>query len=128
MKIAIPTSGETVEGHFGQCEIYTIFTIGNDKQIEKTEILPSPQGCGCKSGIASTLNKIGVDVMLAGNMGEGALNTLNHFGIDVYRGNSGNINELVANFLNGKINDSGKSCGIHEQHEEGHNCGHHLKV
>jgi len=128
MKIAIPTNGETVEGHFGQCETYTIVTIGTDKQIENTEILPSPQGCGCKSGIASTLNKIGVDVMLAGNMGEGALNTLNHFGIDVYRGNSGNIKELVANFLNGKINDSGKSCGIHEQHEEGHNCGHHLKV
>lgn len=124
MKIAIPTNGETVEGHFGQCEMYTIITVGTDKQIVKTEILPSPQGCGCKSDIAGTLNKIGVDVMLAGNMGQGALDTLNHYGIDVYRGNSGNIKELVANFLNGSISDSGKSCGVHEQHGEGHHCEH----
>jgi len=123
MKIAIPTNGETVEDHFGQCDTYTIFTIGNEKQIEKIEILPSPQGCGCKSDIAGTLNKIGVGIMLAGNMGQGALNTLNHYGIDVYRGNSGNIKDLVANFLNGKISDSGKSCASHE-HSEGHQCGH----
>jgi len=123
MKIAIPTNGETVEDHFGHCEMYTIFTIGTDKQIEKTEILPSPVGCGCKSDIAGTLNKLGVDVMLAGNMGQGALNTLNHYGIDVYRGNSGNIKDLVANFLNGKINDSGKSCASHEQSED-HQCEH----
>lgn len=123
MKIAIPTNGETVEDHFGHCEMYTIFTIGTDKQIEKMEILPSPQGCGCKSDIAGLLNKIGVEVMLAGNMGQGALNTLNHYGIDVYRGNSGNINELVTNFLLGKISDSGKSCASHE-HSESHQCGH----
>jgi len=41
---------------------------------------------------------MGVDVMLAGNMGQGALNVLNQYGIDVYRGNSGNIKDLVANF------------------------------
>jgi predicted Fe-Mo cluster-binding NifX family protein len=124
MKIAIPTDGETVEDHFGHCEMYTIFTIGTDKQIEKTEILPSPQGCGCKSDIAGTLNKLGVDVMLAGNMGQGALNTLNYYGIDVYRGNSGKIDDLVSEFLKGNINDSGKSCGHHEQHGEGHQCEH----
>ena len=39
-------------------------------------MIPSPQGCGCKSDIAGVLENMGVSVMLAGNMGQGALNVL----------------------------------------------------
>ncbi len=132
MKIAVPTRGDVVENHFGQCDIYTILTIDNQNKIEKTEILPSPQGCGCKSDIAATLRQIGVDTMLAGNMGQGALNTLTHQGIQVIRGNSGNINQVVENFLSGNAIDSGITCAQHEHHhpddhhhgEEGHSCSH----
>ena len=46
MKVAIPTRGNVVDDHFGHCEAYTVFTVNENKKIEKTEILPSPQGCG----------------------------------------------------------------------------------
>ena len=78
------------------------------------EILPSPQGCGCKSGIALVLRQKGVQVMLAGNMGEGARNVLESNEIKVVRGQSGNIDELVAAYLAGKITDSGEGCSHHE--------------
>jgi len=124
MKIAVPTRGNVVDDHFGHCEMYSVFTVSDDSKIEKTENIPSPQGCGCKSNIASVLKEMGVTVMLAGNMGGGALNVLNSQGIRVIRGCSGNVYQLVETFLKGYIIDSGIGCHQHENHEEGHQCSH----
>jgi len=121
MKIAVPTRGTNVDEHFGQCEYYTIFSINDKQTIEKSEILPSPQECGCKSNIAGVLRQMDVTILLAGNMGEGAVNVLQHHGIQVYRGCSGNVNEVTALFLKGVIADSGETC---HSHEEGHQCNH----
>ncbi|MDD4516169.1 NifB/NifX family molybdenum-iron cluster-binding protein [Massilibacteroides sp.] len=120
MKIAVPTKESKVDDHFGHCESYTIYTI-EDNSIKGTESLPSPQGCGCKSNIASVLQEKGITVMLAGSMGNGALNVLSNHGIKVYRGCSGGTKELVLDFLSGKINDSGEACSAHE---DGHVCNH----
>ena len=57
---------------------------------------------------------MGVEVMLAGNMGEGAKNKLNAHNINVIRGCSGNVDELVNLYLEGKIVDSGLGCTEHE--------------
>ena len=70
MKIAVPTRENVVDDHFGHCAYYTLFTVDDDKNITDTETLPSPQGCGCKSNIASVLKEKGVTVMLAGSMGD----------------------------------------------------------
>lgn len=124
IKIAVPTRNNVVDDHFGHCESYTLFMINAEMGIESTETLPSPQGCGCKSNIIPILKEKGVTVMLAGNMGNGALNLLYENGITVYRGCSGNIKEVVNLFLQGAIADSGKSCEHHDE-EEGHECSHH---
>ena len=55
MKIAVPTRENVVDDHFGHCAYYTLFTVDDDKNITNIETLPSPQGCGCKSNIASVL-------------------------------------------------------------------------
>jgi predicted Fe-Mo cluster-binding NifX family protein len=124
MKIAVPTThAETVDAHFGHCEFYTLFTFSDQNAIIKTEILPSPQGCGCKSNIASVLREKGVSVLLAGNMGQGAVNVITNQGIRVIRGCEGNINLVVDKYINGSIKDSGETCA---QHEEGHTCNHKI--
>ena len=120
-KIAIPTRDSVVDDHFGHCEMYTIFTIGKDGKIEARETLPSPSGCGCKSNIASVFKQQGVTVMLAGNMGAGALNVLDSHGITVYRGCSGDVQKVVEAYLAGTIKDSGAGC---HHHAEGHQCSH----
>ncbi len=124
MKVAVPTRDNVVDDHFGHCKAYTVITVNANSQIEKTEMLPSPQGCGCKSNIAAILKEKGVRIMLAGNMGNGALNVLKNHGIDVYRGCSGDVPQLVENFLHGKIDDSGEGCHHHEEHGEDHVCNH----
>jgi predicted Fe-Mo cluster-binding NifX family protein len=125
MKIAVPTRGTQVDEHFGHCEMYTVFTFSDDKKIEKEELIPSPQGCGCKSNIASVLQAQGVKVMLAGNMGGGAVNVLTQHGIAVVRGCSGDVKQIAEEYIQGLVEDSGVSCASHSDHGEGHSCEHH---
>ena len=115
MKIAVPTRDGRVDDHFGHCDHYTIFTIENNTVVA-TESLPSPQGCGCKSNIASELHQMGVEVMLAGNMGQGAKNVLEAQRIEVIRGCSGDVEELVNQYLSGNIKDNGEACDHHDCH------------
>lgn len=121
MKIAVPTRNGKVDDHFGHCDHYTIYTVEH-KQIISREELPSPQGCGCKSGIAADLQQMGVEVMLAGSMGAGALNKLQACGIKVVRGCMGDIESVVNGYLLGFVLDSGIGCA---GHGEDHECGNH---
>ena len=112
-KIALPTRNGAVDDHFGHCECYTIFTLDADRRIAGRQTLPAAEGCGCKSDIAPRLHAMGVDVMLAGNMGDGAKNVLQRNGIAVIRGCHGPVEEVVAAYLAGRIADSGDACAHH---------------
>jgi predicted Fe-Mo cluster-binding NifX family protein len=117
MKIALPTKNDVIDNHFGHCEYYTIYTVDSDKkEIVAQETLAAPSGCGCKSNIASTLSDMGVKVMLAGNMGEGAVRVLNNSGIQVLRGCTGDVKEVALSWLAGSLADSGDSCLDHSCH------------
>lgn len=115
MKIAIPTRDGCVDDHFGHCAEYTIVDI-SDNKIVSQQTLPSPQGCGCKSNIASTLQQMGVTMMLAGNIGSGAIEKLNAHNIRIIRGCSGAVEDTIAAFIAGTLADSGLTCAHHECH------------
>ena len=117
MKIAVPTRDGRVDDHFGHCDHYTIFTIEQGAIVAR-QVVASPQGCGCKSGIATDLHNMGVEVMLAGSMGDGARNKLETKGIKVIRGCMGDIEAVVGGYLTGFILDSGHGCA-------GHGSDHH---
>lgn len=65
IKIAIPTRDNVVDDHFGHCDHYTVFTVDDQKNLISSERLDSPQGCGCKSNIASVMQEMGITIMLA---------------------------------------------------------------
>jgi predicted Fe-Mo cluster-binding NifX family protein len=115
VKIAVPTRDGVVDDHFGHCAYYTIFAVEADGSLSSTT-LPSPEGCGCKSNIASVLQAEGVRVMLAGNMGAGAKNVLERHGIKVIRGQRGEVEQLVRDYLAGQVHDSGEACDHHDCH------------
>lgn len=118
MKIAVPVNkNNTIDEHFGHCESYNVYSINDKKEIEKIENMESPQGCGCKSNIASVFQQMGITVMLAGGIGMGAINILKEHGVSVIKGCSGNSEEVVKSYLKGEIIDSGSICQSHE-----HNC------
>ena len=116
MKIVVPTRDGRVDDHFGHCDHYSIYVIGPDKSVISKAELPAPQGCGCKSGIAAVFEKMGVTVMLAGNMGEGARRVLESHGIEVLRGCSGETDKLVEEYLAGRVADNGEACTHHDCH------------
>ncbi len=120
MKIALPSCQNQVDEHFGHCEYFTVFTIDDRNNILAQEIVTPPAGCGCKSNIAQTLARMGVKFMLAGNMGQGAVNVLGANGIQVLRGCSGNVKEVTERWLTGNLQDSGLACAAHE-----HGCQEH---
>lgn len=126
MKIAVPiTIDNNIDGHFGHCDSYGVYTISETNEIAEVKRVASPQGCGCKSDIASVLASDGVTVMLAGGIGGGAINVLNNSGIEVVRGCSGKADEVVSLYIAGLVKDSGSSCKQHEaHHEHGHECNH----
>jgi len=127
-KIAIPINkNNQIENHFGQCEFYGVYTISNKNQITETHSIKSEKGCGCKSNIASVLAKNGVSTMLAGGIGSGAINVLNQSNIQVIRGCSGNIEDILKQYINGQIVDSGESCLQHKhqrREDHDHTCNH----
>jgi len=127
MKIAVPvTGGNIIDSHFGHCESYNVYSVSENNEITGVKNIASPQGCGCKSNIASVLAADGVSVMLAGGIGGGAINVLNSQGIEVIRGCSGDATAVVRMFLGGAVKDSGESCQHHEHHhtDEDHKCSH----
>jgi predicted Fe-Mo cluster-binding NifX family protein len=113
MKIALPSRNGMIDGHFGHCEYFTIFSVMDGKISEEKRLDP-PEGCGCKSNVVSILAQMGVTVMLAGNMGEGAVQVLGSQGIQVLRGCSGDPKKATEAWLTGNIRDSGEACTEHE--------------
>ena len=89
-------------------------------QVMNQERLDSPEGCGCKSNIASVMQEMGITLMLAGNMGMGAYNKLSAHGISVIRGCHGKVDDVLRAYQNGELQDSLESCDHHDctHHEE----------
>lgn len=124
MKVAIPTKNSVVDDHFGHCEYFTVVTIEGDKIVQQEKI-DSQKTCGCKSEIVPMLKDQGVDTMLVGNLGMGAINKITNAGMKLIRGCSGDITTLVNNFMEGKVMDSLTVCHEHgDGSGHGHQCNH----
>jgi len=126
MKIAVPTKeNNQIDAHFGHCEFYTIFSITDQNKVSSEQRMDSPQGCGCKSNIAQVFENEGIKTMLAGGIGDGAVNVLKAHGVNVIRNCQGDVKELVQQYLAGNVKDSGINCAAHSTGQEvEHVCNH----
>lgn len=128
MKVAIPSKevgGEhVVDGHFGHCQFFTLFTLNDEtKAIEHEERLVPTAECGCKSNLGPQLAEDGVTVMLAGNMGQGAVDMLGRLGIQALRGYDGPVREALASWVAGEAVPASPICDHHGDGDGA--CGHH---
>ncbi|KPA12227.1 ATPase [Candidatus Magnetomorum sp. HK-1] len=70
MKIAIPLAAGKLAAHFGHCEQFAVIDIENN-DIQKKELLtPPPHEPGV---LPKWLGELGVNVVLAGGMGQRAV-------------------------------------------------------
>lgn len=128
MKIAIATEEVNVSSHFGRCENFTIVEIENSKVKSRVNL----NTVGNQHGLLPTfLLSQGVNVVIAGGMGEGARQNLLLNNIKIISGVSGNIDDAINTYLDGSLKSNDVGCLSHA-HSHGHdhgeggcNCGNH---
>ena len=115
MKIAVASEGKMVTEHFGHCEGFTIFEVENN-QIKNKEFIQNP---GHKPGFLPVfLYDKGINVIISGGMGGGAIDIFNEKGIKVITGASGESETAVNNYLQGKLKSTGSACHEHKNADE----------
>ncbi|MBN1522544.1 MAG: NifB/NifX family molybdenum-iron cluster-binding protein [Candidatus Aureabacteria bacterium] len=106
-RIAISTDGDIVSAHFGRCPSFTIFDTENGRILKK-EIVSNP---GHHPGaIPQFMHQNGVDCIIAGGMGMRAAGFFQDFGIQTIVGMSGKINDVIDQFVQGKLRDGESLC------------------
>ncbi|NLI55010.1 MAG: dinitrogenase iron-molybdenum cofactor [Clostridiales bacterium] len=117
MKIAVASEGNQVTGHFGHCDQFMIFDAENE-QIVRQEAVPNP---GHKPGfLPNFLADRGVNVIISGGMGGGAVEIFNERGVEVITGASGDARAAAEQYLAGNLASTGSVCHEHAHHDE---CG-----
>lgn len=117
MKIAVASEDEMVTQHFGHCVNFNIFEAEDD-HILKSESIASP---GHVPGfLPNFLNDMGVNVIISGGMGGGAVNIFNEKGIEVVVGASGVARKAAEAYLKGMLKSTGSVCHEHQHRDK---CG-----
>jgi predicted Fe-Mo cluster-binding NifX family protein len=115
MKIAVASDKGQVTEHFGHCEEFVVFDV-EDNQIVKTEAIANP---GHKPGfLPNFLNDLGVNVIISGGMGSGAVEIFNENNIEVLVGASGDAAEAASAYIQGSLQSTGSICEDHNHHDE----------
>lgn len=111
MKIATACEGSLITEHFGHCENFIIFDVENNKIISSKSV-PNP---GHKPGfLPNYLNGLGVNIIMSGGMGGGAVDIFNELNIEVVTGALGDAKAQVEMYLSGKLKSTGTICHEHQ--------------
>ncbi len=100
MRIAISTEGDAVSAHFGRCPVFTIVDIEKGVVVKKEEIANPGHHPGF---LPEFLHGKGVDCIIAGGMGQRAVQLFDDEGIKVIVGISGSIEDVVNEVSNGTL-------------------------
>ena len=108
--IAVASDQKRVCGHFGHCETFEIFQTEGGKIISEKSV-PNP---GHKPGfLPNFLHDSGVNVIISGGMGDGAVDIFEEHGMEVVLGAEGNSREVVEAYLAGTLKAEGSVCEEH---------------
>ena len=117
VKIAVASDGKLVSGHFGHCEGFHVFET-DGKTITQEKMVANP---GHKPGyLPNFLHDHGVNVIISGGMGGGAIDLFNKKGIQVVTGASGDVKQVVEDYLHGLLNASVSVCDQHQHQDQCH--------
>lgn len=117
MKIAVTYQDGSVFQHFGKTENFKIYVVENQDIVSSEIISSNGSGHGALAGV---LAEQGVNVVICGGLGDGALKALTEAGIEVCSGAAGDADSAVQAYLAGDLVDAGVNC---DHHEEEHSCG-----
>ena len=118
MRVAATYENGMIFPHFGRTTQFKLYDIKDNAVISSEVVGTNGVSHGALAGL---LAQGGVDALICGGIGDGALNALSQMGITVYPGVAGPADAAVDGLLKGTLMQSADpTCGCH--HEEGHSC------
>ncbi len=106
--------------HFGHTPFFAVVTVADGK-VGQAKLVASPghgEGCSMPSFVAT----LGVQAVIVGGIGGGAVNRLQSLGIKVHGGATGSAGHALESFAAGALAEGSTGCSGHE----GQGCsGHH---
>ncbi|MFA7673768.1 MAG: NifB/NifX family molybdenum-iron cluster-binding protein [Clostridia bacterium] len=115
MRIAVAGEGYSVTEHFGHCIDFLIYDVESGVII-KEESIPNP---GHRPGfLPNFLADRGVNVIISGGMGGGAVDIFNERNVEVVVGASGDARTAAENYLKGELQTTGSVCHEHQYEDE----------
>ncbi len=123
MKIAV-TYGEDglIFQHFGHTERFKVYTVEDGRPVS-AEVIDTA-GAGHEA-LAVFLKNQGVDTLVCGGIGPGAVNALGMCGIRVFGGITGLADAAVEALLAGNLAYNPNPNCDHHNGEHGDHCEHH---
>jgi Mrp family chromosome partitioning ATPase/predicted Fe-Mo cluster-binding NifX family protein len=121
MKIAIPVENGRLNAHFGGSREFAIVEVDtNAKTILHSETLPAPKHE--PGAFPRWLHSLGVQVIIAGGIGQRALTLFDQQGINVVAGQPNELSgKLVEAYLSGGVTAKPEGCAHdHEHGGQGH--------
>jgi len=98
LKIAIPMAEGILCNHFGHCEQFALIDLQGKNIIQKIMVTPPPHEPGL---LPRWLGEKGVNLIIAGGMGQRAVSLFNEKGIKVLTGAPQlGVEELIAHYVN----------------------------
>lgn len=124
MRVATTYDNGNIFMHFGRSEQFKIYDIQDGKVLNEQVVGTGGTGHGALAGL---LANGGVDTLICGGIGGGAINALTQAGITVYAGAQGSCNACVEALVAGTLAQTGEAtCDRHgHDHEHGESCGCH---
>lgn len=117
MIIATACEANKITEHFGHCEHFVLFEINDGKIISKKSIANPGHRPGF---LPNFLKDLGVNVIISGGMGGGAVMLFDELNIEIVTGASGDSTEIVERYLSGALKSSGAICHEHQHKDECH--------
>ncbi|MBO8153877.1 NifB/NifX family molybdenum-iron cluster-binding protein [Thermovirga sp.] len=110
MKIAVAMENGNVCEHFGHAPSYAIFTIQENKIVEKEELANPGHTPGF---LPKWMASFGVDAIIAGGMGPRAVQLFKEQGITPVIGAKGPVEEVVQKYCEGTLQTGPSACDHH---------------
>lgn len=125
MRIAIPYENGEVCQHFGKAPQFKIYDV-TPQGVQESIVVDA--GCSGHDALAELMAAQGVQAVLCGGIGHGALVALAQENIDVVPGVSGNPDDVIDALIAGTLVPEGGcgcgcGCGGHDHDHEAGGCG-----
>lgn len=106
MKIVISTTGENLDSQidprFGRCQYFIFIETGTmDYEVVPNNSMMASGGAGIQA--AQYVIDQGAKIVITGNLGPNAYQTLNAGGLELITGVSGTVKEAVEKYKNGDL-------------------------